>query len=70
MTVSNMSIEWGARAGLIAPDETTYRYLEGRPGVQEPIERAIERWSHYVSDADAVVRPRDRRSTPARSRRS
>jgi 3-isopropylmalate/(R)-2-methylmalate dehydratase large subunit len=54
MTVSNMSIEWGARAGLIAPDETTYRYLEGRPGVQEPFERAVERWSHYVSDDDAV----------------
>ena len=54
MTVSNMSIEWGARAGLIAPDETTYRYLEGRPGVQEPFERAVERWSHYVSDSDAV----------------
>ena len=53
MTVSNMSIEWGARAGLIAPDETTYRYLEGRPGVQEPLDRAIERWSHYVSDDDA-----------------
>ena len=48
MTVSNMSIEWGARAGLIAPDETTYRFLEGRPGVQEPFERAVERWSHYV----------------------
>ena len=54
MTVSNMSIEWGARAGLIAPDDVTFRYLEGRPGVQEPIERAIERWSHYVSDADAT----------------
>jgi 3-isopropylmalate/(R)-2-methylmalate dehydratase large subunit len=53
MTVSNMSIEWGARAGLITPDETTYRYLEGRPGVQEPFERAVERWSHYVSDSDA-----------------
>jgi 3-isopropylmalate/(R)-2-methylmalate dehydratase large subunit len=54
MTVSNMSIEWGARAGLIAPDDTTYRYLEGRPGVQEPFERAVDRWSHYVSDDDAA----------------
>ena len=61
MTVSNMSIEWGARAGLIAPDETTYRYLEGRPGVQEPFERAVERWSHYVSDERRRVRPRARR---------
>ncbi|HZY13148.1 MAG TPA: aconitase family protein, partial [Beijerinckiaceae bacterium] len=34
MTVSNMSIEWGARAGMIAPDSTTFAYLEGRPGVQ------------------------------------
>ena len=40
MTVSNMSIEWGARAGLIAPDETTYAYLEGRPGVQGVVRRA------------------------------
>ncbi len=31
MTISNMSIEWGARAGLIAPDQTTFDYLEGRP---------------------------------------
>ena len=54
MTVSNMSIEWGARAGLIAPDETTYRYLEGRPGVQEPLAQAIERWSRYTTDADAA----------------
>ena len=54
MTVSNMSIEWGARAGLIAPDETTYRFLEGRPGVQDAIEDAIERWSHYSTDADAT----------------
>ena len=54
MTVSNMSIEWGARAGLIAPDETTYRFLEGRPGVQGVIEEAIERWSHYSTDADAT----------------
>jgi 3-isopropylmalate/(R)-2-methylmalate dehydratase large subunit len=54
MTVSNMSIEWGARAGLIAPDEVTYRFLEGRPGVQEALEQAIERWSHYTTDDDAT----------------
>ncbi len=54
MTVSNMSIEWGARAGLIAADETTFAFLEGRPGVQEPFEQAIERWSHYTTDADAT----------------
>src|SRR5690349_5363707 len=33
MTVCNMSIEWGARAGMVAPDDTTFAYLEGRPGV-------------------------------------
>jgi 3-isopropylmalate/(R)-2-methylmalate dehydratase large subunit len=54
MTVSNMSIEWGARAGLIAADETTFAFLEGRPGVQEPFAQAIERWSHYTTDADAT----------------
>src|SRR5947199_1939466 len=32
MTVCNMSIEWGARAGMIAPDDTTFSYMEGRPG--------------------------------------
>jgi 3-isopropylmalate/(R)-2-methylmalate dehydratase large subunit len=54
MTVSNMSIEWGARAGLIAADETTFAFLEGRPGVQEPFAQAIERWSHYTTDAAAT----------------
>jgi 3-isopropylmalate/(R)-2-methylmalate dehydratase large subunit len=50
LTVSNMSIEAGARAGLIAPDETTYAYLEGRPGVQEPWEQALARWEAYRTD--------------------
>jgi 3-isopropylmalate/(R)-2-methylmalate dehydratase large subunit len=54
MTVSNMSIEWGARAGLIAPDETTFAYLEGRPGVQGAFADCMERWSAYRSDADAT----------------
>jgi 3-isopropylmalate/(R)-2-methylmalate dehydratase large subunit len=54
MTVSNMSIEWGARAGLIAPDETTFAYLEGRPGVQGELADCIERWSAYSSDAGAA----------------
>ena len=53
MTVSNMSIEWGARAGLIAPDDTTFAYLEGRPGVQGPFAENVARWSAYRSDADA-----------------
>ena len=35
MTICNMSIEAGARAGMIAPDETTFAYLEGRPGAPQ-----------------------------------
>ena len=54
MTITNMSIEAGARAGLIAPDDTTFAWLEGRPGVQEPFDRAVERWSRYVTEPGAV----------------
>jgi 3-isopropylmalate/(R)-2-methylmalate dehydratase large subunit len=53
MTVSNMSIEWGARAGMIAPDATTFAYLEGRPGVQGDFAESVERWSGYASDDGA-----------------
>ena len=56
MTVCNMSIEAGARAGLVAVDETTIDYLRTRPGVPQgpALEAAIERWRGYVSDDDAV----------------
>jgi 3-isopropylmalate/(R)-2-methylmalate dehydratase large subunit len=54
MTISNMSIEWGARAGMIAPDETTFAYLEGRPGVQGDFAECVERWSAYASDTRAA----------------
>ena len=56
MTVCNMSIEAGARAGLIAVDETTIEYLRGRPGVPEgpPFDEAAARWRTYVSDDDAA----------------
>ncbi|MGQ9605751.1 MAG: 3-isopropylmalate dehydratase large subunit [Thermogutta sp.] len=56
MTVCNMSIEAGARAGLIAPDETTYRYLRGRPFAPqgEAFDRAVERWRRLPSDPGAV----------------
>jgi len=55
MTVCNMSIEAGARAGMIAPDATTYRYLEGRPRAPSGAawERALERWGTLPSDAGA-----------------
>ena len=56
MTVCNMSIEAGARAGLVAVDETTIEYLRGRPGVPqgEAFESAAQRWRSFVSDDDAV----------------
>ena len=54
MTICNMSVEGGARAGLIAADDTTFAYLEGRPGVPEDWEAAVERWREYRSDDDAV----------------
>jgi 3-isopropylmalate/(R)-2-methylmalate dehydratase large subunit len=55
MTICNMSIEGGARAGMIAPDETTFAYLEGRPGVPTGAawDEAVERWRTLRSDADA-----------------
>jgi 3-isopropylmalate/(R)-2-methylmalate dehydratase large subunit len=56
MTVCNMSIEAGARAGMIAPDETTYAYLEGRPHAPrgDLWGRALAFWKTLPSDADAV----------------
>jgi 3-isopropylmalate/(R)-2-methylmalate dehydratase large subunit len=44
MTIANMSIEAGARAGMMAPDDTTFAYMEGRPGVPEDFGAAAERW--------------------------
>jgi len=56
MTVCNMSIEAGARAGLVAVDDTTLAYLRGRPGVPqgEAFDRLAEQWRTFVSDEDAV----------------
>ena len=56
MTVCNMSIEAGARAGLIGVDETTIEYLRTRPGVPHGAELgpAIERWRSMTSDDDAT----------------
>ncbi|MFT5392130.1 MAG: 3-isopropylmalate/(R)-2-methylmalate dehydratase large subunit [Gammaproteobacteria bacterium] len=56
MTVSNMTIEAGARAGLIAPDETTFAYLEGRPRAPtgEDWDQALAYWRTLRSDADAT----------------
>ena len=56
MTICNMSIEAGAKAGMIAPDDTTIEYLEGRP--RSPTGRdwdnAIQRWRKLPSDIDAI----------------
>ena len=55
MTICNMSIEWGAKAGMIAPDETTLAYLKGRPHAPEGTDwdAAVEYWGTLRSDADA-----------------
>jgi 3-isopropylmalate/(R)-2-methylmalate dehydratase large subunit len=44
MTICNMTIEGGGRAGMVAPDETTFAYMEGRPGLPDEFEAAVERW--------------------------
>lgn len=56
MTVCNMSIEAGARAGLIAPDETTFEYLKGRPHAPagEGWDAAVAYWRSLATDEDAV----------------
>ncbi|MGI9609522.1 MAG: aconitase family protein, partial [Acidimicrobiia bacterium] len=56
MTICNMSIEGGARAGLIAPDEVTFSYMKGRPHAPNDLEwdEAVERWRDLSSDEDAV----------------
>jgi len=56
MTICNMSIEAGARAGMIAPDETTFAYLEGRSRAPQGTdwEQAVAAWRELRSDDDAV----------------
>ena len=55
MTVCNMSIEAGGRAGMIAPDQTTFDYMRGRPHVPQGVEfeRACEEWSKLATDPGA-----------------
>ena len=56
MTICNMSIEAGARAGMVAPDETTFAYVEGRPGAPAgpEWERRLDEWRSLPSDEDAA----------------
>jgi 3-isopropylmalate/(R)-2-methylmalate dehydratase large subunit len=53
MTVCNMSIEAGARAGMIAPDDTTYQYLAGREGAPADFDAAVARWRTLPTDEGA-----------------
>ena len=56
MTICNMSIEWGAKAGMIAPDQVTFDYVKGRPHAPAGADwdAAVEYWSTLRSDADAT----------------
>ena len=56
MTICNMTIEGGARAGLIKPDEKTFKYLKGRPlsPKNENWDKALDHWSKLHSDNDAI----------------
>jgi 3-isopropylmalate/(R)-2-methylmalate dehydratase large subunit len=55
MTLCNMAVEGGARVGYVNPDDTTFRYLEGRPFVPigEAFETAVQWWTSFRSDEDA-----------------
>ena len=53
MTVCNMSIEAGARAGLIAPDQTTFDYIKGKPHAPEDFDAAVTYWKTLFTDSDA-----------------
>ncbi|HEY7176817.1 MAG TPA: 3-isopropylmalate dehydratase large subunit [Micromonosporaceae bacterium] len=56
MTIANMSIEWGAKAGMMAPDDTTFSYVEGRQyaPVGKEWEAALDYWRSLRTDADAT----------------
>jgi 3-isopropylmalate/(R)-2-methylmalate dehydratase large subunit len=53
MTVCNMTIEAGGRAGMIAPDETTFEWVHGRPAAPEDFDAAVERWRELPTEAGA-----------------
>ncbi len=56
MTLCNMSIEWGAKVGLIAPDQRTFEYLKGKKfsPKREDWDRVVEHWKSLATDSDAV----------------
>jgi 3-isopropylmalate/(R)-2-methylmalate dehydratase large subunit len=53
MTICNMTIEGGGRAGMIAPDKVTFEYMSGRPGVPDDFDAAVERWRGLPTEPGA-----------------
>jgi 3-isopropylmalate/(R)-2-methylmalate dehydratase large subunit len=53
MTICNMTIEGGGRAGMIAPDETTFEWIEGRPGAPQDFDAALAAWRELPTDEGA-----------------
>jgi 3-isopropylmalate/(R)-2-methylmalate dehydratase large subunit len=53
MTICNMTIEGGGRAGMIAPDDVTFSYMEGRPAVPDDFHAAVERWRELPTEDGA-----------------
>ena len=53
MTICNMTIEGGGRAGMIAPDDVTFAYMEGRPAVPDALDAAVERWRELPTEDGA-----------------
>jgi 3-isopropylmalate/(R)-2-methylmalate dehydratase large subunit len=54
MTICNMTIEGGGRAGMIAPDETTFDFVRGKPGAPEDFDAAVARWRELPTEAGAA----------------
>ena len=53
MTICNMTIEGGGRAGMVAPDERTFDYVRGKPGAPDDFDAAVERWRELPTDDGA-----------------
>jgi 3-isopropylmalate/(R)-2-methylmalate dehydratase large subunit len=53
MTICNMTIEGGGRAGMIAPDDTTFEWVRGKPAAPDDFDAAVERWRALTTDAGA-----------------
>ena len=69
MTVCNMTIEGGGRAGMIAPDETTFEWVEGRPGAPDDFDAAVAAWRELPTRRRRELRQRGRGRRQRRSRR-